>query len=191
MANALVTIRETMLWYTSIRYHPLDAVYHMMLCNGNGYEWDKKGELVSYPVEKTEYVFSEIPLVAAQEKFVHDNIDLLMDDMTGIFGGPSITTHLNHVYHGHSCLETVPENVSNGWDKIVAQVFRELEQFVLPVRGNEFYYKYQYDSAQKILVNFRETDYYKNILGPRRTHQRIWAAKFMDEMRAVEEKIDD
>jgi len=33
--NAVDQIRYNMLRYTSIFNHPIDTIYHMMLCNGN------------------------------------------------------------------------------------------------------------------------------------------------------------
>ena len=165
--NALVTIRNELLRYSTIRQHPLSSVYSMMLLNGGGYRWNAVGELVTYGEEDEVYKYSEHPLLAAQEKFVHDNIDLLMEDISGIFGGPNILEYLSGtVYHGHSNFETVPANVSNGWNFIVIQVLTDLECFVNPQSQSEFYYKYQFDTATKLLDSFYATDYYKNVVGP-------------------------
>jgi len=106
-----------------------------------------------------------------------------MNDLSGIHGGGSIISQLTHVYHGNSIFETVPENVSNGWNVVVDQVYDEIKRFLSPRAGNQVYYPYQYNSALKIISNFEDTNYYKNVLRPKQERMAVAYRAVIEKLR--------
>lgn len=167
------------------------TLIHMLLCNGNGYEWHN-GALITFDghfkIISFRRILNKLSLdklintdygykfafnnfyIAAKRRYIKNRKKSLERKLTAYNNMQyyPLMSHLkpidiHYVYEGRSIFETVPDNVTDEWFEVVMELAQDLKLFINNFEQEQPYTKVEVkEKAQRILDRFYSSKAYKD-----------------------------